>query len=208
MPRLIRAVLCSLTVCLISSLALSQEVSGAMKKGATQIEVFAGGGSGVGSSSDTQMLNAGVRLGKVLTGSHGGGFLRGNLEYAVDIIPMYLFFQDRIAPGSGRVERQTVYGGSISPLIMKWNFTSGKRIAPWLALEETAIFTADHVPAGDTANVNFASGFGTGVQFFRSDRHAVNLSGHLMHISNASIGNHNPGLNLALQFRLGYQWWK
>jgi hypothetical protein len=193
---------------MVSTFAAAQEVSNAMKKGAIQIEVFGGGGTGVGASSDTQMMNAGVRLGKVLTGSHGSGFLRGNLEYAIDVVPLNLFFQDHLNTATGRLDRETVYAGSISALVLKWNFTGGKRIAPWIALEESAIFTADNVPAGDTASTNFSSGFGAGLQFFRSNGHALNFSGHMMHISNASIGNHNPGLNVAMQFRLGYQWWK
>ncbi|MFB3916575.1 MAG: acyloxyacyl hydrolase [Terriglobales bacterium] len=208
MGQCFRVAVCSLIVCVVSSLAVAQELgAGALKKGATEINLWVGGGSGLGESSDFQMLNAGVRLGKVLTGSHGPGFLRGNLEYAADLVPLYLFVQDRVvAPGA--TDRQTVYGGSISPLILKWNFTSGKRIAPYIALEESAIFTTDDVPAGDTSTINFASGFGSGLQFFRGDNHALSLSGHLMHISNASIGNHNPSINIALQFRLGYQWWK
>ena len=28
----------------------------------------------------------------------------------------------------------------------------------------------------------------------------------LRHLSNASIGNHNPGINASLQFMLGYTW--
>lgn len=199
---------CCFIIGVASSFAVAQEIgSGPLKKGATEIMVWGGGGSGLGKSSDCQMLTAGVRLGKVLTGSHGSGLLRGNLEYAVDLIPLYLFFQDRVS-ASGIKERETVYGGSISPIILKWNFTSGKRVAPFIALEESGIFTTDNVPAGDTANINFGSGIGSGVQFLRGENHALSLSGHLMHISNASIGNHNPGINFSLQFRLGYQWWK
>jgi hypothetical protein len=191
-------------LCCVFAYATGQESP--RQKGAREITVWAGGGTGVGASDGTQMMNAGVRLGKVLTGEHGSGALRGNLEYAFDVAPLYLFFQDQNV--NGVVKRQTVYGGSISPVVVKWNFTSGKRIVPFVGVEGSAILTSKNVPAGDTSQVNFGSGVAAGMQFLRGQSHAMSFSGHLMHISNASIGNHNPGVNVALQFRLGYQWWK
>jgi lipid A 3-O-deacylase len=196
-----------LIVVLVSTAAAQEPV----RKGATEIMVWAGGGSGIGNSSSIQLMNAGLRVGKVLTGQHGSGWLRGNLEYAFDVVPLHLFFQDEpVANGSGvlATRRQTVYGGALSPLIFKWNLRGGKRVMPFVGIEGGVIFTAQNVPAGETALVNFASGITSGVQFLRGDHHAFSVSSHLMHISNAGIGTHNPGLNLALQFRVGYQWWK
>ena len=182
-----------------------------IRQGATEIAAWAGGGTGLGHSTSFQYANAGVRLGKVLTGDHGSGFLRGNFEYAADFMPLYLFFQDQPvvrANGTAATQRQTVYGGAISPLILKWNFTSGKRFVPFAALEGTAIFTTKDVPAGDTSTINFGSGIASGVQMLRSNGRALSFSGHLLHISNASLGNHNPSINIGLQFRMGYQWWR
>ena len=52
------------------------------------IGVWFGGGLSVpGGTSDTQVLNAGLRLGKVLTGNHGSGFIRGNFEWSADFMP-------------------------------------------------------------------------------------------------------------------------
>jgi hypothetical protein len=180
---------------------LAQELP--MKKGATEVGLWGGGGTGLGHETSFQFANAGMRLGKVLTAQHGGGLLRGNFEYAVDLSPLYLIFQDR-TPSS----RQTVYGGAVSPFIVKWNFTGGKRLVPFVAAEGTAILTSKDVPAGDTSVVNFGSGIASGLQLVRDAHHAVSFSGHLLHISNASIGNHNPSINIGLQFRLGYQWWR
>jgi hypothetical protein len=174
-----------------------------MKKGATEVGVWGGGGTGLGHETSFQFANAGMRMGRVLTAQHGAGFLRGNFEYVVDFSPLYLIFQDRTP-----VSRQTVYGGAISPFIVKWNFTSGKRLVPFVAAEGTAILTTKDVPAGDTSIINFGSGIASGLQIVRGDHHAVTFSGHLLHISNASIGNHNPSINIGLQFRMGYQWWR
>ena len=182
-----------------------------IRQGATEITTWAGGGTGLGHSSPFQFVDAGLRLGKVLTSAHGSGWLRGNFEYALDVAPLYLVFQDQPVVrvnGTAATQRQTVYGGAISPLILKWNFTGGKRFVPFAAVEGTAIFTTRDVPAGDTSTVNFGSGVASGLQFLCDGRHAISFSGHLLHISNASVGNHNPGINIGVQFRLGYQWWK
>ena len=179
-----------------------------IKKGATELGFWGGGGTGVGHSDSVQYANAAFRFGKVLTGQHGPGFLRGNFEYALDIEPVYVVFQDALASGLMRTRRQTVYGAAVTPLVAKWNFTSGKKIVPFAALEGTTIFTTKDIPAGDTSIVNFGTSIGGGVQVLQGDRHSLTFSGHLVHISNASLGDHNPSYNLNLQFRIGYQWWK
>ena len=203
--RIRTAILWALGCILLGSASAQDVGTAAIRKGARELGVWGGGGSGVGHSSDTQIASAGLRLGKVLTGVHGFGPLSGNLEYAVDIVPLYLFFQDPAIKGAGR---QTVYGASITPVGVKWNFISGKNVAPFVAIEGSAIFTSRNVPAGDTSRVNFASGVASGVQIFTAPKRALTLSAHVMHISNASLGNHNPGVNVAVQVRVGYQWWK
>ena len=175
--------------------------------GAKEIEIYAGGGSGIGDRSSYQYANAGVRAGLVLTDAHGPGFLRGNFEYAVEVSPVYLFFQP-VTLSDGTRGRETVYGAAVSPLVLKWNFTSGRKVVPYFALEGAAILTTKDVPAGDTSVVNFGSGVAAGVQYFCKDRRSVAVSARVLHISNAEIGDYNPSINLGVQFRLEYQWWK
>ena len=187
---------------------LAQEA--ARQDGAVEIAIWGGGGTGLGHSSSAQFADAGVLLGKVLTGPHGPGFLRGDFEYGVNLMPLFLVFQDNpvVTNGVTVKHRETVYGGAVSPLVLKWNFAGGKRVVPFADIEGSAIFTTRNVPAGDTSTVNFGSGLGSGVQFFGNDRHAFSVGGHLIHISNASLGNKNPSYNITLQFRVAYQWWK
>jgi lipid A 3-O-deacylase len=202
--RLLIAVFVFAAICTAAAQQLPMAQSGA-----TELTAWGGGGSGLGHADTTQMAAAGFRFGLILTDQHGSGWRRGNLEYAFDVVPLYLFFQNQTvltpAPVRGR---EAVYGGSITPLVFKWNFTSGKRIVPFAGIEGSAIFTTKNVPAGDTSVVNFGSGIASGVQFMRGQRHSFFISGHLLHISNASLGNKNPGLNSNLQLRLGYQWWR
>ncbi len=157
--------------------------------------LFVGGGTSVASSPSGQSFLFGFRLGRVLTNEHGSGFLRGTFEMAGDIIPVdeYWFHGGQ-------------YAGAINPFIAKWNFTSPGKVAPYLAAVGGVLFSTHNLPPGDTANVNFTSGAEVGVQIFRKERTSWDLAVKAYHLSNASLGHRNPGINASLQFMLGYTW--
>jgi lipid A 3-O-deacylase len=157
--------------------------------------VFVGGGTSVASSPSGQSFLIGFRLGRVLTNEHGSGFLRGTFEMAGDIIP---------------VDEYWIHGGQyaagINPFIAKWNFTSPGKVAPYIAAVGGVLFSTHNLPPGDTANVNFTSGAEVGAQIFRNERNSWDVAVKAYHLSNASLGKHNPGINASLQFMLGYTW--
>src|ERR1700674_996541 len=66
-------------------------------------QVWTGGGHGInGSQSGTAVWNLGLRYGRVLTDPHGPGFLQGQLEYAVDLVPAWVIVQSsNTAYGAG-----------------------------------------------------------------------------------------------------------
>jgi lipid A 3-O-deacylase len=157
--------------------------------------VFIGGGTTVDSSPSGQNLVFGVRVGRVLTNEHGRGILRGTFEWAFDIIPLDEYW---IRGGQ--------YAGGVDPVVAKWNFTHGCKISPYAAIVGGVLFSTHNLPPGDTSQVNFTSGGEIGAQIFRKERNSVDLSVKAYHLSNASLGNHNPGLNANLQFMIGYTW--
>lgn len=156
---------------------------------------FVGGGTTVASSPSGQNLMLGIRLGRVLTNEHGSGIFRGTYEMAIDVVPL-----DEYWINGGQ------YAGGIDPLVAKWNFTHGCKNAPYAAVVGGALFSNHNLPPGDTAQVNFTSGLEIGDQYFRKGTNSWNFAVKAYHLSNASIGNHNPGLNANLQFMLGYTW--
>lgn len=166
--------------------------------GAWELAAFVGAGSGLGKSDSTQFVYAGGRVGHVLTGEHLPGFLRGDFEWAVDLMPVYTVFTT--AGG--------VYGGSFKPVIWQWNFTSGHKFSPYVAAAGGIVFTTSNVPPGDTSPVNFTSQLVVGTRVFTRPRRAFFFEGALGHLSNASLGNHNPGYNITLVFTVGYSWLK
>jgi lipid A 3-O-deacylase len=157
--------------------------------------LFVGGGTSVASSPSGQSLLVGFRLGRVLTNEHGSGFLRGTFEMAGDIIPL-----DEYWIHGGQ------YAGGINPFIAKWNFTSPCKVAPYIAAVGGVLFSSKNLPPGDTSQINFTSGAEVGVQMFRKGRNSWDLAVKAYHLSSASLGNHNPGINASLQFTLGYTW--
>jgi hypothetical protein len=178
-----------------------------------ELGAWGGYGNGTGKSGDWRFIEGGLRFGKVLTHEVGSGFFRGNLEFSGDVMPLFLVRQPEIVQTSPNVfvrtgRMETVYGGGINPFAVKWNFTRGKKIVPFAGVESGVILTNKDMPQPDTSTINFGSGAEFGAHFFRSEKHAITLSGHVLHISNASIGNHNPGLNTTLHFRLGYTWFR
>src|SRR5215472_9839839 len=119
----------------------------------TLLIASAGGGDGLGKSDDTQFLVAGGRGGLVLTGEHLPGILRGNFEWAVDVMPAYIVFP----PERG------IYGASIKPFLWEWNFTHWQKVAPFWGVAGGALFTLHNIPPGDTSSINFTPQIDMGV---------------------------------------------
>jgi len=161
------------------------------ERGATEVQIWTSGGHSVpGGRGDTSIWNAGLRYGWVLTNAHLPGFLKGRFEYAIDAVPAYLIFQPR----------NTAYGIGVNPLNLKWNFVRHGRLSPYLELSGGTLFTTSKVPPG-TSGVNFASGAALGAHFLGAKR-AWAIEARYLHISNAGLGDLNPGVN-TFQVRLG-----
>lgn len=157
---------------------------------------FGGGVSVPGGTKDTQIINAGVRLGKVLTGDHGGGFVRGNFEWSADLMPLYYVIQPA----------QNAYGAGFNPVNLKWSFTSHDRVVPYLELGGGVLFTNNNVPA-ITNTTNFLTHAALGFHFFNSQKRALTGTVRYEHISNAGLTTPNPGIN-TVQFTIGMNWFK
>ncbi len=160
--------------------------------GGHDLQIWTGGGHGLnGSTASSGVWNVGLRYGWVLTGPVGPGFLRGQFEYAVDVVPVFVVDQ----------KFGTAYGFGLNPFALKWNFTKPRKVVPYFELGGGTLFTNINVPPG-TSQVNFTSSGALGMHFLRSK---YNFSAELrfMHISNASLANLNPGIN-TLQLRLGF----
>ena len=68
------------------------------------------------------------------------------------------------------------------------------------------LFTKSDVPAF-TSDVNFTPQLAFGVHLLRRKRESLSLAVRYLHISNAGLGDLNPGIN-TIQFSLGYHWFR
>jgi hypothetical protein len=178
-------------LCLSAFWASSMWAQSRPEDGGHEIEVWTGGGhSAGGGRPDIGIWNSGLRYGWILTRPHGPGFLKGRFECAVDAVPMFLVFQSA----------NRAYGGGFNPLVLKWNFATRGRIAPYFELGGGVLYTNHDVPDG-TNNLNFTPSAAFGTHILR-EKYNWSLELRYLHISNAGIDVHNPGTN-TLQVRLG-----
>jgi lipid A 3-O-deacylase len=194
------------------------------------------GGNGLEDRTSFKFLLAGVHLGKVLTPEVGHGMLKGDFEYAVEVFPLWMSFtptfQRLNCPTGATLASQckgptttggTYRGVSITPIILRWNLTSGKKWMPWIQGAGGVIYTtrkypgigslnaADPTmtgPSADTSVWNFTPQFGIGTHYFFKPKSSIDFSANAVHISSASLGDKNPGVNTGVQFSFGYTWWK
>jgi len=155
-------------------------------------QVWTGGGHGInGSQSGTGVWNLGLRYGVVITSPHGPGFMRGQLEYALDAVPAWVIVQST----------NTAYGAGVNPFAFKWILTSPKKVKPYFEIEGGTLFTNTKVPEG-TSHVNFTTSGAFGAHFLGEKRNWT-AEVRFMHISNAGISSPNPGIN-TIQLRIGW----
>lgn len=161
-------------------------------EGGHEWQLWTGGGHGInGSQQDDGIFNLGGRLGFILTKPHGPGFLGGRLEYAFDVVPVFLVTQ----------RTGTARGFGVNPFAFKWILAKPKTVVPYFEIGGGTLFTNVKVPE-NASRVNFTSGGALGVHIPRN-KYTISAEVRYMHISNASIANLNPGIN-TIQFRLGF----
>jgi hypothetical protein len=186
----------ALWIALLSLLNLvnaTRAVAQAGPEGASsEWQVWTGGGHGInGSQSGTGVWNLGLRYGLILTSPQGPGFLRGQLEYAFDVVPAWVIVQ----------RTNTAYGGGVNPFAFKWIMTAPKKVKPYAVMEGGTLFTNTKVPEG-TSQINFTTSGGFGAHFL-GEKHNFSAEVRFMHISNAGMTNPNPGIN-TIQVRIGF----
>ena len=119
----------------------------------------------------------------------------------------------------------TFRGVSLTPVILRWNFlTKSRRIQPWFQGAGGLIYTTHKFPPnflehaddqrpdglsdGGTCVWNFSPQGGVGIHYFTRAKRSIDLGVNGVHISSASLGDRNPGVNASIQVQLGYTFWK
>jgi hypothetical protein len=192
---------------------------------------FFSGGTSASVTPSSTYLSVGARAGKVLTDPAGPGLLRGQFEYSAEVMP---WWQGRtatferynltatsnpdIAAATGPYKTGGAYNGfSITPILLRWDLSGTRRILPFVQGGGGLIWTNHKFPPvgplplpghQGTSVWNFSPQFGVGFQYFLKPRRSITFNANAEHISNASLGDANPGVNATVQFQIGYSWWK
>jgi len=190
---------------------------------------FLNAGNGFGNRDNYRFLSAGFQAGKILTPVIGHGFLAGQFEYSANIMPLWLAFTPAQNPNAnflypngtsftGPLGGGTYVGASLTPVILRWNFLShSQRIQPWFQGAGGLIYTTHKFPPdlliphgqpGGTSVFNFSPQGGGGIHYFTRPGRSIDLGINGVHISSASLGDRNPGVNALIQVQLGYTFWK
>ena len=110
-------------------------------------------------------------------------------------------------------------------MILRWNFlTESRRIQPWFQGAGGLIYTTHKFPPsyqstpiitrstyqldGGTCVWNFSPQGGIGIHYFTRAKRSIDLGVNGVHISSASLGDRNPGVNASIQVQVGYTFWK
>jgi len=184
-------------------------------------------GTGVGDRANFKFLWGGADLLKPLSPVVHAGFLSGQFEYGGNVMPLWQAYtpapheenytyngQTSVLPVGGGTYR----GVSLTPVIFRWNFlSSSHHIQPWFQGAGGLIYTTHKFPPdilvphgtpGATSVWNFSPQGGIGIHYFTAPRRSFDLGVNAVHISSASLGDRNPGVNASIQIQVGYTYWK
>jgi hypothetical protein len=180
---------------------LSGPAESILEKTKNEFGVWAGGSLGLpaalGGSRDRKIpFLLGFRYGRVLA---AGKYLA--LEYTIDVVPVAVVSGPKggfsnpgglPSPGSGR---DYAYGAGVIPVGFKVFVAPEHRIKPYLTVSSGPFYFSKQVPVPNSAQFNFLSTAGGGVQIFVSSRRSITVEYRIGHLSNAGVGNLNPGFN-------------
>ena len=192
---------------------------------------FVNWGTGLGNRDNFKFFSVGLEVGKVLTPVVRAGIFSGQFQLAANIMPLWQAYTPAphnqtflypcstgncyfVAPDGGGAYT----GASITPVILRWNFlTKSRRFQPWFQGAGGLIYTSHKFPpdvlvphgdAGGTSVFNFSPQGGAGAHYFIRPRRSIDLGINAVHISSASLGDRNPGVNASVQIQVGYTYWK
>ncbi len=118
------------------------------------------------------------------------------VRWVFDAVPMALVGDPHTSNG----HRAYAYGVGGSPVGAQVNFVHYRHVEPFLTSGGGFLYF-NHRMFGTTQQFNFTAQLGGGVQLFTSSRRtAIDLGYKYHHISNANLGDQNPGLDSHMLF--------
>lgn len=172
-------------------------------------------------------FDGGFEGGRTFTAEHGPGFLRGRAEAMLEVLPYWMEHSPaqivtvHLAGGGtfgGGFTGYNVHGVTATPALMRWNFVrkESSRFMPWVQAGGGVLWTSVAFPQGEgnivahgsTSVFNFTPQVAFGDNIFLKKNQSLDFGVHATHISNAGLGDVDPGINVLVQASISYSWWK
>jgi hypothetical protein len=176
-------------------------------------------------------FTAGLEAGRMITAIHGSNFLRGRGEAVAELAPYWqvhhplqtvAVFLDgsNTASFRGDVAAYSVYGATVTPLMLRWNFQHSdmSRLVPWVQAGLGLLWTNRDFPQGygtatqpphaTTTHINFTPQIDIGENISVHRDQIISLSVQVLQITNFGLTAYDPGVKPIINFRAGYSWWK
>jgi hypothetical protein len=121
------------------------------------------------------------------------------LQYTLDAIPVALatgtIVSRTTTGGVTTFQRETAYGGGVTPLGLQLDFANGAKVHPFIHVNGGLLWFNKSIPIEDAGNLALVGEAGGGIRIFTSDKRAVNIGVRFHHISNGDRSGSNRGLN-------------
>ncbi|HKV35758.1 MAG TPA: acyloxyacyl hydrolase [Pyrinomonadaceae bacterium] len=121
------------------------------------------------------------------------------LQYTLDAVPLAVatgtIVSRTTVGGVTTFQRETAYGGGVTPLGLQLDFANGSKVHPFVHLNGGLLWFNKSVPIEDAGKLALVGEAGGGIRIFTSERRAVSLGVRFHHISNGDRAGSNRGLN-------------
>ncbi|HEY3580760.1 MAG TPA: acyloxyacyl hydrolase [Pyrinomonadaceae bacterium] len=187
----------------VSAFAQSTDNPFLLKRGDNEFGFWAGfspkattifGGLHDDEAEDRKFVIAAFRYGRTLAANKNLA-----LQYTLDAVPLAIatgtIVSRTTVGGVTTFQRETAYGGGITPLGLQLDFRNGSKGHPFAHVNGGLLWFNKSVPIEDAGSFAYVGEAGGGVSIFTSERRAVTLGVRFHHISNGDRQGSNRGLN-------------
>jgi lipid A 3-O-deacylase PagL len=187
----------------VSAFAQSDDNPFLLKRGDNEFGFWGGfspkattifGGLHEDEAEDRKFFIAAFRYGRTLAANNSLA-----LQYTLDAVPVAVatgtIVSRTTVGGVTTFQRETAYGGGVTPLGLQLDFANGSKVHPFAHVNGGLLWFNKSVPIEDAGSFAFVGEAGGGVRIFTSEKRAVSIGVRFHHISNGDRTGANRGLN-------------
>jgi len=145
-------------------------------------------GHAFGSTTNTRMYQFEGRYARLMYANRTVA-----LRYVATVVPI-----SSVGVPGGNGQRVYAYASGGSPIAIQLNWLRSRGLQPFLTSGGGFLYFNRHL--FNTTQLNFTAQAAVGLQVFTSKHHSIDFGYRYHHISNANLGNENPGMDSHVLF--------